>query len=119
VSDASGAGAPMVARLLAQLESGRDGVLLRFGLANALLASDPAAARHHAEEATRQQPTHTAAWKLLGKACLATGDHEAAREAWTRGLEVARAQGDLHAVREMEVFMRRLRSGETGRQPAQ
>jgi predicted Zn-dependent protease len=95
-------------RLLAQLAAGRDGPLLRLGLAGALVGSDPAAALDHARAAVAQAPENSAAWKLLGRAALAAGDVALARQAWSRGVEVARRGGDLQALREMEVFMRRL-----------
>jgi len=95
-------------RLLAQLAQGQDGPLLRLGLAKALLVSDPAAALAHARAAVAQDPELSAAWKLLGRAAISAGEPETARAAWTHGLAVARQRGDLQAVREMEVFLRRL-----------
>ncbi|MNI72488.1 hypothetical protein D3C73_1284350 [compost metagenome] len=53
-------------------------------------------------------PDYSAAWKLLGKAWLAGGQPQAAREAWQRGLSVAGSKGDQQARKEMQVFLRRL-----------
>ena len=56
------------------LAAGRDNALLRFGLGNACLKEgDAAAAALHLQQATQQNPFHSAAWKLLGKALLALG----------------------------------------------
>lgn len=101
----------LVGRLLARLAQGQDGPLLRLGLANALLASDPAAALEHARAAVEQDAGYSAAWKLLGRAALASGNVATARTAWGHGIDVARRHGDLQAAREMEVFLRRLPAG--------
>lgn len=92
------------------LASGRDNALLRFGLGNACLKEgDAAAAALHLAQATRQNPAHSAAWKLLGKALLALGRAADAEAAWKTGLEVAVKQGDIQSSREMTVFLKRLR----------
>ncbi|WP_187362977.1 tetratricopeptide repeat protein [Massilia aquatica] len=92
------------------LAAGRDNALLRFGLGNACLKEgDAAAAALHLQHATEQNPLHSAAWKLLGKALLALGRMDDADAAWNKGLEVAVKQGDIQASREMTVFLKRLR----------
>ncbi|HEX8614078.1 MAG TPA: tetratricopeptide repeat protein [Telluria sp.] len=92
------------------LAAGRDNPLLRFGLGNACLKDgDNAAALTHLEQATRQNPAHSAAWKLLGKALQALGRADDAEAAWNKGLEVAVQQGDIQSSREMTVFLKRLR----------
>lgn len=93
-------------KLLAQ---GRDNALLRFGLGDACLKEhDAEQAAVHLAQATQQQPGYSAAWKLLGKALLQLGRPDAAQAAWTTGVTVARQQGDLQAVKEMTVFLKRL-----------
>ncbi|UOD32562.1 tetratricopeptide repeat protein [Massilia violaceinigra] len=92
------------------LAAGRDNALLRFGLGNACLKEgDAAAAALHLRQATEQNPVHSAAWKLLGKALLALGRMDDAEAAWNKGLAVAVKQGDIQASREMTVFLKRLR----------
>ncbi len=92
------------------LAAGRDNALLRFGLGNACLKDgDAAAAVLHLQQATEQNPVHSAAWKLLGKALHALGRMDDAEAAWNKGLEVALMQGDIQASREMTVFLKRLR----------
>ncbi|KAB8049924.1 hypothetical protein GCN78_14695 [Janthinobacterium rivuli] len=93
-------------KLLAQ---GRDNALLRFGLGDACLKEhDAEQAAVHLAQATTQQPGYSAAWKLLGKALQQLGRLDAAQAAWTTGVTVARQQGDLQAVKEMTVFLKRL-----------
>ena len=101
---------PLSARLRAQCDGPRDGALLRFSLGNALLAEgDAAAAVAELQRALEFDGNYSAAWKLLGKACLADADPDAASDAWQRGIEVARQRGDKQAEKEMAVFLRRLR----------
>ncbi len=88
-------------KLLAQ---GRDSALLRFGLGDACLKQ----AALHLAQATLQQPGYSAAWKLLGKALHQLGRLEEAQAAWATGVTVARQQGDLQAVKEMTVFLKRV-----------
>lgn len=98
-----------LANLRAQLGGPRDGALLRYSLGAALLdAGDAAAAVIPLREALIFDPGYSAAWKLLGKAQLATGDAEAAAEAWREGIGVAEKRGDVQAAKEMRVFLRRL-----------
>ncbi|HET7329324.1 tetratricopeptide repeat protein [Dyella sp.] len=99
----------LIESLRAQCGGPRDGALLRFSLGNALLN-----AGNHAEaiEALRQavtfDPDYSAAWKLLGKACLAAQDEAGAAEAWRQGIAVAQRRGDKQAEKEMAVFLRRI-----------
>ncbi len=77
--------ATLIASLRQQCDGPRDGALLRFSLGNALLAADElAAAIIELRHALDFDPTYSAAWKLLGKACLAAGQPQAAAEAWRR-----------------------------------
>ena len=102
-------------KLLAQ---GRDSALLRFGLGDACLKdNDAEEAAIHLAQATQQQKSYSAAWKLLGKALQQLGRPDEAESAWTTGLAVARKQGDLQAVKEMTVFLNRLHKAAPG-QPA-
>ena len=87
----------------------RDGALLRFSLGNALLGgNDAAAAIEELQRALVFDPTYSAAWKLLGKACLEAGQPEAAADAWRQGIAAAGRRGDKQAEKEMTVFLRRL-----------
>lgn len=93
-------------RMLAQ---GRDNALLRYSLGNEYLRLgrfDDAVA--HLGEAVRQNPDHSAAWKLLGRALAESGALAEALDTYRRGIAVAEAKGDLQAAKEMTVFAQRL-----------
>jgi len=96
-------------RLEQLLATGRDSAFLRFGLGNACLKDgDAQAAALHLAQATQQQPSYSAAWKLLGVALNQLERLQEAQAAWTTGLEVAQQQGDAQSAKEMAVFLRRL-----------
>jgi Flp pilus assembly protein TadD len=101
--------ASLIESLRAQCGGPRDGALLRFSLGNALLgAGDFGAAIDEFRQAVVFDPTYSAAWKLLGKACLAMQDETGAAEAWRQGITVAQQRGDKQAEKEMTVFLRRI-----------
>lgn len=111
------------AALEALIARGQDGALPRTTLGKLYLdAGDSTRARAHLERAVALDAQYSAAWKLLGHACAADGDPAAAIAAWTQGIAVATAHGDLQAVKEMEVFRRRLqraaRTPDAGSPPA-
>jgi predicted Zn-dependent protease len=96
-------------RLERMLKAGQDSPMLRFTLGGAYLKQGRAVdAVSHLESAVAQDPGYSAAWKLLGRARTEAGDRDGAREAFRRGIEVAREKGDKQAEKEMTVFLRRL-----------
>ncbi len=91
------------------LAGGQDSPMLRFGLGKAYLdQQQPEAACEHLRQCLAQDAEYSAAWKLLGKALSTQGRDEEAREAYRQGILIAREKGDLQALKEMEVFLRRL-----------
>jgi Tfp pilus assembly protein PilF len=91
------------------LASGQDNAMLRFGLGSAYLQQHrPEHAAEHLRRAVEQDPAYSAAWKLLGKALAETDEREAAIHAYEHGISTAQARGDMQAVKEMTVFLRRL-----------
>lgn len=91
------------------LAAGKDGALLRFGLGNEYLkAGDAPRAVEQFQRAVALEPGYSAAWKLLGKALLAAGRQDDALAAWRDGISAAERKGDKQAMKEMEVFARRL-----------
>lgn len=101
--------APLIASLRQQCGGPRDGALLRFSLGNALLGEGATdAAIDELRRALSFDPTYSAAWKLLGKACLEAGQTQAAASAWRSGIAAAAQRGDKQAEKEMTVFLRRL-----------
>ncbi len=102
------------------LDGPRDGALLRYSLGSEWLkAGNPEKAAGYLRTALEKDPRYSAAWKLLGKALVDSGESESALEAFTRGSTVARSRGDVQAAKEMEVFARRLRrmAGNSGQGP--
>ncbi len=99
----------MIENLQQMLANGRDDLLLRFGLGQALLKAGRAdEAIVHLKRALDHDTRHSAAWKLLGKAYAETGQHEQATETYQRGIAIAQEKGDMQAVKEMQVFLKRL-----------
>jgi len=88
----------------------RDGALLRYGL-GVEYANDGDAVRaiEHLSRAVEFDAGYSAAWSLLGKVLADAQRGEEALQAWTRGIEAARARGDKQAEKMMTVFARRLR----------
>jgi predicted Zn-dependent protease len=91
------------------LAAGKDGALLRFGLGNEFLkCGDVEAAVTHLRRAVALDPGYSAAWKLLGKALSAAQRADEALAAWHEGIVAAQRKGDKQAMREMQLFVRRL-----------
>ena len=98
-----------IARFEALLAAGKDGALLRFGLAMQYLAAGNAErAVEHSRAAVGFDAKYSAAWKLLGKALVEAGKPDEAAEAYRNGIAVAQERGDKQAAKEMTVFLRRL-----------
>lgn len=92
----------------AMLARGQDSVLLRYGLGNEYLKDKQyEQAVVHLAEAVRQDPGHSAAWKLYGKALTGAERYVEAVTAFDRGIETAEAKGDVQAAKEMRVFRKR------------
>ncbi len=91
------------------LAGGQDTPLLRFTLGQAYYqAGELARALPHLAAAVEHDPDYSAAWKVYARALAAAGRAEQAREAFRKGIHAATVRGDKQAVREMEVFLRRL-----------
>ena len=99
----------LISNLRQQCNGPRDGALLRFSLGSALLGNgEAAAAIDELRHALVFDPHYSAAWKLLGKACLDAAQPAAAAAAWQSGIAAAADRGDKQAEKEMTVFLRRL-----------
>lgn len=91
------------------LAAGNDTALLRYSLGNAYLKDDRVAeALPHLARALEHDPDYSAAWKAYARALAESGETAAAITAYEKGIAVAEARGDKQAVREMQVFLRRL-----------
>jgi len=93
----------------ALLRNGQDNALLRYTLgALHLQKGAPELALAHLRAALDHDPDYSAAWRTLGKALTELGETREAIRVYTRGIEVAQARGDQQAVKEMQVFLKRL-----------
>ena len=102
---------PRIESLEKMLNGPRDGALLRFSLGNEYLkAGAPDKAAEQFRAAVERDPNYSAAWKVLGKSLAEAGEREAAIAAYTQGIEIAEQRGDLQAVKEMRVFLKRLQA---------
>lgn len=99
----------MLERLEKLLAAGKDSAMLRLSLGSEhLKRGDAAAATAHLRKAVELDPHYSAAWKLLGEAWEAAGQKSAAADAYRQGIQVADANGDKQASREMSVFLKRV-----------
>jgi len=98
--------------LQTMLDQGQDSLILRFGLAQALLKrndpDDTNKAITHLLKALEFDAEYSAALKLLGKAYVQTGQNQLAIETYEKGIKTAEAKGDIQAAKEMKVFLKRL-----------
>ena len=91
------------------LENGQDSLILRFGLGQALLKKDePLEAIKHLRKALEYDHEHSATWKLLARALSQSNQKELAIETYKKGISIADKKGDIQAVKEMKVFLKRL-----------
>lgn len=91
------------------LAGGKDSAMLRFSLGSEYLKRDATGkALEHLEQAVVLDPGYSAAWKLYGKACERAGQAKRAANAYSRGIEAAQEHGDMQAMKEMQVFLKRL-----------
>lgn len=99
----------LIENLEKMLADGKDDAMLRFGLGNAYFQNkEYHKAAEHLATALEHDKGYSAAWKLLGKAWMQTGDLDAARRTFEDGIEQAEAKGDKQAVKEMQVFLKKI-----------
>ncbi len=99
----------IVDSLEAMLTRGQDSALLRYGLGGEYLnLKQYDKAIEHLRQAVTLDAKYSAAWKLLGKALADAGRADEAIKAYEDGIRVAEGKGDKQAVKEMQVFLKRL-----------
>lgn len=98
-----------ITKLEALLTKGQDNALLRYSLGTAYLKQkDFTQAIEHLAKSITFDPLYSAAWKSYGKALAENQQISEAIEAYTQGIQVAEQKGDIQAVKEMKVFLKRL-----------
>lgn len=92
------------------LSRGQDNALVRYGLGTEYLKLQQYEhAITHLQKALAFDAKYSAAWKLLGKALAGAGQTAEAIAAYEQGIRTAEAKGDVQAVKEMRVFLKRLK----------
>ena len=100
--------AALIEKFEQMLAVGKDNTLLRFSLGNEYLKiADFEHAILHLKRALGHDPDYSAAWKLLGKAYTGAKRFQEAIDAYRKGIEVAEKKGDVQAVKEMRIFIKR------------
>lgn len=93
------------------LQSGQDNALLRFTLGQAFMRHNKyEQAISHFAIAVELDPNYTAAWKSYARALEKAGKLNQAIKAYTFGLKVAEKNGDRQALKEMRVFLKRIKT---------
>ncbi len=91
------------------LAGGRDDAMLRFGLGSAYFNDKQfPAAIPHLQACIAHDAHYSAAYKLLGKALLKTGDKTGAKAIFNHGLPIAIEKGDKQTEREILAFLKKL-----------
>jgi uncharacterized protein HemY len=65
-------------------------------------------ARDLLQRATENKPDYSVAYRMLGRAHYELHENTEAKNVFLKGKEVARRNGDLQTVKEIDVFLRRL-----------
>jgi len=83
-----------------------DDTFLLYSLGMELLGSDePADAVAQFRRVLARDPDYLAAYAQMGRAMQAAGDQAGAAEIFTRGIEVARRQGDQHTAERLGLLL--------------
>ena len=100
---------PIIQNFEKMLVGGKNNTLLRFSLGSEYLKiGDPVSAANHLKQAVLLDPKYSAAWKLLSRALVESGQPAEALVAYREGIAVADAKGDKQAAKEMSVHARRI-----------
>src|ERR671927_539523 len=91
------------------LEKDPDNPMILYSLGNELFKEQKyTEAREYLSRAVRNKPDYSVAYRTLGRALYELGEDDKARRVFAEGREVARRNGDLQTVKEIDVFVRRL-----------
>ena len=97
------------------LERDPENPMVLYSLGNELFKEKKySEAREHLSRAVRNKPDYSVAHRTLGRTLYELGENVEAHRVFTEGREVARKNGDLQTVKEIDVFVRRLERRERG-----
>lgn len=97
------------------LEKSPDNPMILYSLGTELFKEGRhAEARDHLSRAVENKPDYSVAYRTLGRAHAELGETAEARRVFERGRTVAKNNGDLQTVKEIDVFTRRLDKSEAG-----
>lgn len=72
-------------------------------------------AREYLERAVENKPDYSVAYRTLGRTLFEMHEDEEARRVFEKGREIARENGDLQTVKEIDVFSGRLEKRASGK----
>jgi uncharacterized protein HemY len=91
------------------LERDQNNPMVLYSLGNELFKEKKyPEAREYLSRAVRNKPDYSVAHRMLGRTLYELHEDTEARRVFTRGREVAKENGDLQTVKEIDVFIRRL-----------
>lgn len=97
------------------LERDPQNPMVLYSLGNELFKEGSyAEARDHLRRAVDNKPDYSVAYRMLGRAHYELHEDAEAQSVFERGREVAKGNGDLQTVKEIDVFMRRLQKRGAG-----
>ena len=97
------------------LERDPNNPMILYSLGNELFKEgNYSEARGYLSRAVRNKPDYSVAYRMLGRTLYELHEDVEARRVFAEGREVARKNGDLQTVREIDVFVRRLEKREEG-----
>jgi predicted Zn-dependent protease len=83
--------------------------MLLYSVGNELFKKQKyAEAKEYLSRAIRNKPDYSVAYRTLGRVLYELGEDAEARRVFTEGREVAKSNGDLQTVKELDVFIRRV-----------
>jgi predicted Zn-dependent protease len=71
-------------------------------------------ARDNFQRAVANKPDYSVAYRMLGRTNYELHENDEAKSVFLKGKEVARDNGDLQTVKEIDVYLRRLQKREVG-----
>jgi uncharacterized protein HemY len=95
------------------LQKDADNPMILYSLGNELFKEGRyEEARDLLQRAITNKPDYSVAYRMLGRAHYELHENTEAKEVFLNGKEVARGNGDLQTVKEIDVFLRRLQKRE-------